>query len=122
MAGLRDGEGSVSDVRVVLITAPSGEVGVGIARDLVERGLAACVNIAQGVRSIYRWEGAIQDDREDLLVVKTAQARVAELICRVREVHPYTVPEIIVLPVVEGSESYLAWVIAETGRERVPSP
>ncbi len=107
----------MTDVRVVLITAPAGESAAGIARDLVERRLAACVNLVREVRSIYRWEGAIQDDREDLLIVKTTASRVADLLARVREVHPYTVPEVIALPVDAGSESYLRWVEAETGLE-----
>lgn len=107
----------MTDVRVVLITAPAGERAAGIARDLVERRLAACVNVVREVRSLYRWEGAVQDDREDLLIVKTTEARVADLVARVREVHPYTVPEVIALPVVEGAESYLRWVMAETGPE-----
>ncbi len=100
----------MTDVRVVLITAPAGDVAAGIARDLVERRLAACVNLVAGVRSLYHWEGAIQDDCEDLLIVKTPASRVADLMARVREIHPYTVPEVIVLPVVEGSDSYLRWV------------
>lgn len=107
----------MTDVRVVLITAPAGEAAVGIARDLIERRVAACVNLVREVRSIYRWEGAIQDDREDLLIVKTSASRVADLIARVREIHPYTVPEVIALPVDAGSESYLTWVAAETGSE-----
>lgn len=104
----------MSDVRVVLITAPSGDVAERLARDLVEQRLAACVNIVSGVRSIYRWKGAIEDDREDLLFIKTTENRVVELIARVRTIHPYTVPEIIALPVVAGSESYLRWVEEET--------
>lgn len=107
----------MDDVRVVLITAPVGDAAAGIARDLVEKRLAACVNIVAGVRSLYRWEGAIQDDREDLLIVKTTEARVADLIARVHEVHPYSVPEVIALPVVAGSEPYLRWVGVETGPE-----
>lgn len=107
----------MTDVRVVLITAPAGEPAAGIARDMVERRLAACVNLVREVRSIYRWEGAVQDDREDLLIVKTSASRVADLIARVREIHPYTVPEVIVLPVDDGSETYLRWVAVETGPE-----
>lgn len=104
----------MTDVRVVLITAPAGEVAAGIAKDLIETRLAACVNVVREVRSIYHWKGSIQDDREDLLIVKTSEARVADLISRVREIHPYTVPEIIALPVLAGSDSYLKWVGDET--------
>jgi len=104
----------MTDVFVVLVTAPTGEKAHEIARDLVEKNLAACVNIVAGARSVYRWEGAIQDDREDLLVIKTSRARLPELIARVREVHPYSVPEVVALPVEAGHADYLAWVLAET--------
>lgn len=104
----------MTDVFVVLVTAPTGEKAHEIARDLVEKNLAACVNIVAGVRSVYRWDGAIQDDQEDLLVIKTSRARLPELIARVREVHPYSVPEVVALPVEAGHADYLAWVLAET--------
>jgi periplasmic divalent cation tolerance protein len=102
-----------TDVRVVLVTTPPGQ-GAGIARDLVEARLAACVNVVGSVRSIYRWEGKVCDEGEELLVAKTVASRVDALIARVREIHPYSVPEVIALPVVAGSAPYLEWVAGET--------
>ncbi len=98
--------------RVVLITAPMGK-GEEIARFLVEERLAACVNVVRGIRSFYWWKGEIQEDDEDLLVVKTRGDVVEELVARVKSVHPYTVPEVIALGIVEGNEDYLEWVRVE---------
>ncbi len=98
---------------VVLITAPDEEGAAGIARALVEERLAGCVNILKGVRSIYRWEGRIEDEPEALMVVKTKRALFGELQKRVKELHPYSVPEIVALSIVEGSEGYLGWLDGE---------
>jgi len=106
------------EVRLVFITAPSGETSAALARDLVDRGLAACVNVVSGVRSIFSWEGAIEDDVEDLLIVKTSAARFDELEKHVREAHPYDVPEVLAIPVVAGSEAYMNWVVGETDKDR----
>ena len=103
-------------VRVVLITAPNDEVAEKLARTLVDERLAACVNLLPGVRSIYRWQGKIEDEREVLLLVKTAADRLTGLMERVREVHPYSVPEILALPVDAGSSAYCDWVVEETRR------
>jgi len=97
-------------LQVVLVTAPDVEVGARLARTLVGEGLAACVNVVPGVRSIYRWEGAVQEDAEVLLVAKTTAAGFAALSERVLALHPYEVPEVIALPVIAGSPGYLAWV------------
>ena len=105
-----------TDKVVVLITVPTEEDAVKIARHLVEKRLAACVNIVPGIRSIYTWEGEVCDEGEVLLVVKSRTdlfARVAEA---VSGRHPYTVPEIIALPIVAGSESYLDWIGQVTAR------
>lgn len=104
---------SESEVRVVLVTAPDAEVAEGVARALVAERLAACVNVVPGVRSIYRWEGAIEDAAEVLLVIKTRADRCPKLADRVRELHPYDVPEVVELPAVGGSRAYLDWVRAE---------
>lgn len=103
-----------TSARVVLCTVPSEEVGVRLARQLVDEHLVACVNIVPGVRSIYRYQGKVEDDQELLLVMKTAEDRVAALIPRVRELHPYEVCEVLVLQVESGSQPYLDWVLAET--------
>lgn len=101
---------SGTDKIVALITAPSEETAVKIASALVNEKLAACVNIVPGLRSIYRWEGKICDDREVLLVAKTKQAIFEKLKNRVASLHPYTTPEIIAIPVTAGFEDYLKWV------------
>jgi periplasmic divalent cation tolerance protein len=95
---------------VVLVTAPDAEVGARIGRALVEEGLAACANLVPGIRSIYRWEGAVHDDAEVLLILKTRAALSAALAARVRALHPYQLPEVLALPVEGGSEPYLDWV------------
>jgi periplasmic divalent cation tolerance protein len=99
---------------VVLCACPDEAVAALIARELVEARLAACVNRLPGVRSIYRWEGALQDEPEVLLAIKTSTSRYEELEMRLKALHPYEVPEIIALPVLAGAASYLAWLAAET--------
>lgn len=105
----------MTDALVVLVTAPSAERAAEIARALVEERLAACGNVVPGLRSIYRWEGKVQDDAEALLLLKTTRARFDALRDRVLALHPYEVPEVIALPVEAGSERYLAWIRGETG-------
>jgi periplasmic divalent cation tolerance protein len=97
-------------LQVVLVTAPDAEVGARIGRALVEEGLVACANLVPGVRSIYRWEGAVHDDAEVLLILKTRAALSDALAARVRALHPYELPEVLALPVAGGSEPYLDWV------------
>ena len=104
----------MTDALVVLVTTPSPERAAEIARALVEERLAACGNVVPGLRSIYRWEGKVQDDAEALLVLKTTRARFEALRDRVLALHPYEVPEVIALPVEAGSAPYLAWIAAET--------
>lgn len=105
---------SETEICVVLITAPDADTGAKIARTLVEERLAACVNIVSGMRSIYRWEGAVQDDAEVLLIAKTRTDCEEALARRVRALHPYDLPEILALPAVGGSRGYLDWVRAES--------
>jgi periplasmic divalent cation tolerance protein len=99
-------------VVVVLSTLPPADAD-RIAGVLVDERLAACVNLTP-VRSVYRWQGAIQRDDEILAVVKTTAERAPALSARLRELHPYEVPEIVVLQVADGLPAYLAWVAAET--------
>ena len=103
-----------SAVRVVLLTAPDAGCAERLARALVDERLAACVNIVPGVRSFYRWEGAVQDDAELLLVAKTQASRGAALAARVKELHPYDLPEVLELPAVGGSDAYLDWIRTES--------
>jgi periplasmic divalent cation tolerance protein len=98
-----------SDLRVVLVTAPPRSARA-LAKRLVEKRLAACVNLIPGVRSIYRWEGRVEESRETLLVLKTTAGALKELESAVKELHPYDVPEFVVLPVERASEAYANWV------------
>lgn len=102
-----------SDVIVVLSTMPPAAADA-IAETLVGERIAACVNLVGPVRSIYRWDGAVHNEAELLAVIKTTAARRDALIARLRELHPYDVPEILVMPVDHGLAGYLDWVRAET--------
>jgi len=100
---------------VVLITVPSKEVGRKVSEALLEKKLAACVNIVPAINSLYNWQGKPQDDEECLLLVKTRASIFEEqFVPAVRSVHPYEVPEIIALPIIMGLRSYLDWIKAET--------
>ena len=99
----------MSDVKVLYCTTPVDKA-EEVARALLERRLAACVNILPGARSLYWWKGEIRDDREALLIIKTAADRVEPMIEALGEVHPYEVPELIAIPVERGNPAYLAWV------------
>jgi periplasmic divalent cation tolerance protein len=100
----------MSSFIVVLVTCGSEEEALKIAHFLVEDRLVACVNLISPVRSIYRWEGKILDEKEWILFIKTRKERFEELEKQVKALHSYSVPEIIALPIVEGSASYLNWV------------
>ncbi len=101
---------------VAFITAPSEDEAADMARRLVDCRLAGCVNIVRGVRSIYRWEDKTQDEAETLMIVKTRKDLFEPLMKRVKELHPFRVPEIIALPILEGSADYLGW-LSEVTRE-----
>ena len=101
---------TASDVIVVYITAPNSEDAQTLAQALVQENLAACVNIIPGIQSVYRWDNAIQTDTELLLICKSRTERFDALKKRVQALHPYDVPEIISIPVQNGSEPYLNWV------------
>lgn len=98
------------ELRVVLITAPDEPEAVRMARALVDEGLAACVNLVPGVRSIYRFEGEVHDEGEVLMIAKTRADRFPALRRRVEALHPYRVPEVVALPAPEVAEAYAAWV------------
>ncbi len=102
------------EVLVVLCTCPDPGIAERLAGGLVEHNLAACVNILPQIRSIYRWQGELNNDSEALMVVKTTRAAYPGLQLWLQENHPYDVPEVLALPLEAGSPDYLAWVIEET--------
>jgi periplasmic divalent cation tolerance protein len=100
---------------VAFITASDEKEAAKIAKALVEAKLAGCVNIIKDIRSIYNWQGKIEDEKEVLMVVKTQKILFDSLVKKVKELHSYTVPEIIALPIIQGSEDYLKWLEEATG-------
>lgn len=96
------------EVIAVFCTVPAGDT-ERIAEEIVNSGLSACVSVA-GVKSYYLWEGEMCRDDEDLMVIKTTSERYMALEDRIKEIHPYDLPEIIAFPVCSGSEDYLSWV------------
>ncbi len=106
------------DEIVVFVTASSEEEAVKIGRKLVEEGLAACANILPQVRSIFRWEGAVSDERESLMILKSRMGLFEDLVTRVKRLHSYSVPEIIALPIGQGSADYLKWIGDVTGKSK----
>lgn len=106
-----------SEHLVLLATAPDGPAAETLARTLVTEGLAACVNRVPGVVSTYRWQGAVEESTEVLLVIKSTTAAYPALERRIRELHPYEVPEIVALPIVRGSQPYLAWLSGQIALE-----
>ena len=102
---------------VVLSTAGSAEEAERLARGLIEAHLAACVNIVPGIRSIYRWLGAVQDESEFLLVIKTRRPLLPKVQQTIASLHSYSVPESIALPIVDGATAYLDWLDRETEQD-----
>lgn len=103
----------MTDKIVVLSTCGSVEEGERLAQTLVDKRLAACVNIIPGMRSVYRWKDAIENEAEVLLVIKTSRPLFEDLRAEIERVHSYEVPEVIAMPVVDGSEAYLEWMTHE---------
>jgi periplasmic divalent cation tolerance protein len=99
---------------VVFVTASSEEEALRIGRTLVEEGLAACANLLPGIRSIFSWEGKVSEEREVLMLLKTRRDLFRPLAARVKALHTYSVPEIIALPIQEGSAEYLGWICEVT--------
>ncbi|WP_119419471.1 divalent-cation tolerance protein CutA [Desertibaculum subflavum] len=103
----------MSDLRLVYITAGSVDEAEKIGRVLVEARLAACVNILPGMRSIYRWQGAVEMAEEAVLIAKTRAPLVPPLVARVKELHSYDVPCAVSLPILDGNPDYLRWLAEE---------
>jgi len=104
----------VKDFIIILVTASSEEEAKKIAQVLVEKRLAACVNLIKDIRSIFRWKGKLSDEKEILLVIKTRKKLYKNVEEEVISLHSYEVPEIIALPIILGSKDYLYWVDSET--------
>jgi periplasmic divalent cation tolerance protein len=100
----------VQEIVIALSTCPDDQTAAAIAQALVREGLATCVNRVGGVRSTYFWDGRLQDEGEILLIIKTCKSRLGELQARLGELHPYELPELVILPVIGGNEAYLEWV------------
>jgi periplasmic divalent cation tolerance protein len=100
---------------IVLTTVGNAEQGRRIARELVDSRLAACVTCIPGLTSVYRWMGRVEEDAEMLLLIKTTDARVEELKAQLLRIHPYEVPEFLVLPVRDGGEAFRRWLGESTG-------
>ena len=99
---------------LVLSTIDTHQEAERIAQHLVEERLAACVNIVPKITSIYRWKGALERATEHLMIMKTAEDRLSSLTHRIKELHPYEVPEVIALSIEDGDLTYLEWILSET--------
>lgn len=104
----------MADVVLILTTAPAGNAGEAIARVLVDERLAACVNVLAPMASVYRWQGAVEHETEQQLIIKTTSDRIAAIQARIGELHSYEVPECLVVQVADGGAAYLEWVARET--------
>ena len=100
----------MTDKVVIMVTAASRRECRKIARHLVEAKLAACVNITQPVESVYRWKGKLADDKEFLLLIKSTRALFPQIKAAISKIHSYHTPEIICLPIIDGSRNYLQWL------------
>jgi periplasmic divalent cation tolerance protein len=95
---------------ILYCTVPDKDTAEMISENLVKEKLAACCNIVSGLKSVYRWEKKVQSDNELLLIIKTRSSLYSEIETRIKDLHPYTVPEIIALPLINGSVEYLNWM------------
>ncbi len=102
------------EILIAITTLPDAASAQALAERLVEQRVAACVNVLAPCRSVYRWQGKVEDAEEVPLLIKTTAARYADLEAAIRAAHPYELPEIVAMPVAKGLPDYLAWVAAET--------
>ena len=100
----------MTDKRIILTTAGSEEEARKIAQTLVERRLAACVNIVGPIHSVYRWKGAVESAAEHLLIIKTTAAAFARVRDAIRELHSYELPECVMVAIADGDQEYLSWI------------
>jgi periplasmic divalent cation tolerance protein len=104
----------MTDALLVFTTLPSADKAAELAKLVVEERLAACANLLPAIRSIYRWQGKLQDENEVLLLLKTRAEHLERLKLRILELHPYEVPEVLAVPVEAGYQPYLDWLAGET--------
>jgi periplasmic divalent cation tolerance protein len=104
----------MTDALLVFTTLPSADKAAELAKVLVEERLAACANLLPAIRSIYRWQGKLQDENEVLVLLKTRAEHLERLKLRILELHPYEVPEVLAVPVEAGYQPYLEWLAGET--------
>jgi periplasmic divalent cation tolerance protein len=108
-------EGSLADAAIVVLTnLPDRESAKALARALVERRLAACVNVGAAVESIYHWQGQIETEIEVPIAIKTRQVLYSKVEAAIREIHPYELPEVVAVPITNASAAYLDWIDTET--------
>jgi periplasmic divalent cation tolerance protein len=103
-----------ADNVLIFTTLPNDADAAAFGRTLVEERLAACVNLLRLMVSVYRWEGRVERETERQLIIKTSRARVSALWERVRELHPYEVPEFVVVAITDGNDAYLRWITEST--------
>src|SRR5437899_2253914 len=122
-AGIRSGRhpssrrarsAAMTDALLVFTTLPSADKAAELAKALIEERLAACANLLPAIRSIYRWQGKLQDENEVLVLLKTRAEHLERLKLRILELHPYEVPEVLAVPVEAGYQPYLEWLAGET--------
>jgi periplasmic divalent cation tolerance protein len=104
----------MTEAMLVFTTLPNADKAADIGRALVEERLAACANLIPAIRSIYRWEGKLQDENEVLVLLKTRADNIERLKARILELHPYEVPEVLAVPVESGYQAYLDWLSNQT--------
>lgn len=102
------------DIIVIYCTVPNKKVAKNITKILMKHKLAACVSLVDRVNSIFSWDGEICEEKEVLMMIKTRRTNYAKIKLVIEDVHPYTVPEIVALPIVDCSEEYLKWLVKET--------
>ncbi len=103
---------------LVLVNVPDAEMAERLARRVLEARLAACVNILPAVRSLYHWQGVLEEVNEVTLQIKTIPGHYVALEAAIKALHPYVVPEIIAVPIVDGLPAYLGWIVQETDKDR----
>jgi len=106
----------MTDARIVLTTLDDLDKAKQLGRKLVEQRLAACVNLVERVHSIYRWQGHVESADEILLIIKTSAERIPALRAAMERLHPYELPEFLILEVSGGSEAYMAWLLEASGK------